>query len=640
MKMFQKIILLFFLFLSSITFAQIQLPRLISDGVILQRNKQIPLWGTASPNEVVKLYFKDDIYEATADEKGNWKIILPPQTAGGPFEMTFSGKNKVVLNDVLFGDVWLASGQSNMELPMERVKEYYPEVIATSENPEIRQFLVPDAYNFKAEEEDLYGGNWIKADPENVLDFSAVAYFFAEELHRKTGVPIGIINSALGGSPVEAWMSEETLKKFPEAYAEMQKFKSDSLVREIESADQKRIRAWYGELNRKDQGLRENWRNTGADQTQWQEMEIPGYWKDEEIGNVNGVVWFKKEVEVPREMTGKPASLWMGRIVDRDSVFVNGEFVGQTGYQYPPRRYTVPADVLKEGKNEISIRVINESGSGGFVEDKPYFLAVENDTIDLKGSWKYRLGASMPALGGQTFVRWKAGGLYNSMIAPLTKFPVKGVIWYQGESNTDNPEEYAERFPAMIKNWRVDWGEELPFLYVQLANFMKPRQEPVESGWARLRQAQLETLELPKTGMAVATDLGEWNDIHPVNKSDVGHRLALLAQKQVYGNKNLTAAGPAPQKAVFKKDKVIIHFTNTGKGLVVNDGISLKHFAISADGKKFYWANARIQGDKVVVQHPQVKDPVVVRYAWEDNPESANLYNAEGLPATPFEIRK
>jgi sialate O-acetylesterase len=620
------------------------LPRLISDGVILQRNTEIKIWGWASPNEKVVLAFKEKTYKTQADPYGNWKIMLPAQNAGGPYEMTFEASNEIKIQDVLFGDVWICSGQSNMELPMERVKEKYGEVIKKSKNSNIRQFLVADRYDFKKEQDDLESGNWIAANPESVLNFSAVAYFFAKEIYEKNHVPIGLINTALGGSPVEAWMSEDALVAFPKAYDEAQKFKNDELIKQIETSDKKRSDDWYNELNANDKGISENklnWSQPDIDDSDWDLMEIPGFWANQSIGNVNGVVWFRKEIEVPKSMVGKPAKLYMGRIVDQDFVYVNGELIGTTGYQYPPRRYEVKPTILKEGKNTITVRVINNSGNGGFVLDKPYYLAVGNDTIDLKGKWKYKLGTTMKPLDGPTFIRWKPEGLYNGMISPLINFTIKGALWYQGESNTSNPSEYAKTFPALINDWRQKWNQgDFPFLFVQLPNFMEAYPEPRESNWAALRQSQLETLSVTNTGMAVAIDLGEWNDIHPLNKEAVSNRLALLARKIAYGENNIYASSPIPSNSKFKKNKVIISFENVGGGLIVKKGSDLKSFSISNDGKNFVWAKAKIIGNKVEVWNENIVNPTVVRYAWDNNPSDANLFTNEGLPSTPFELKK
>jgi sialate O-acetylesterase len=635
-----------FLFISAICLliagnisAQIKLPRLISDGAIFQRDTKLKIWGWASANENVSLTFKEKIYKTTTDGNGRWELTIPAQKAGGPFEMTLKGKNEIILHDILFGDVWVCSGQSNMELTMDRVKDKYSSVIASSENTNIRQFLVPDKYDFKNPQVDLESGDWLSANPKNLLQFSAVAYFFAKEIYEKEHVPIGLINSALGGSPVEAWMSEEALVPFPKLHDELIKFKDDKVIQEIENSDNQRSKDWYKELNSKDIGLSNSpkWTDPKLNDSDWAEMNVPGFWADGALKNTNGVVWFRRKINVPKSLVGMSLRLWLGRIVDQDSVFVNGKFVGTTGYQYPPRKYAIGPSILNEGENTIVVRIINSGGKGGFVPNKPYFIASEKDTINLTGTWRYKLGTAMPPLAGPTAIRWKPGGLYNKMIAPLLATSIKGVIWYQGESNASRAEEYRKSFPALIVNWREKWKQgEFPFLFVQLANFMDKKSEPSESDWAALRDAQLRTLSLPKTGMAVAIDLGEWNDIHPLNKLDVGHRLAVIAEHLAYNDKKIVYSGPTYQSSKVNGNKVEISFSNIGSGLIAKDGGNLNYFSIAGADKKFVWAKAKIEGDKVVVWNDEVTNPVIVRYAWADNPDGANLYNKEGLPASPF----
>lgn len=635
--------LLFVLLALGETFCQVRLPRLISNGMVLQRDAAVKVWGWASSSEKVEVTFKGKTYKTSADDAGHWNIKLPPQPAGGPYEMTVRGKNEIRVSDILFGDVWVCSGQSNMELTMERVKEKYPEVIAASTNGQIRQFVVPDQYDFKVQHKDLDGGSWTSATPANVLGFSAVAYFFALEIYDKHHVPIGLINAALGGSPVESWMSEDVIKNFPEAFGEFQRFQHNETIRKIETDDRQRNRYWHAAMDSLDPGIKSanRWYDADLDEREWKEITVPGFWADAGYKNGNGSAWYRRKVSLPASMTGKPAKLWLGRIVDQDSVFINGRFVGTTSYQYPPRRYNVNAGLLKEGENTIAVRVINQSGRGGFITDKPYYLAVDEDTVDLKGAWKFRPGAVMAPLEGPTFIRWKPVGLFNKMISPLLSVSIKGVLWYQGEANTGKPAEYEALFPALIRDWRARWGQgDFPFLYVQLANYMKSYAEPRDSKWAALRNAQLKTLSVPNTGMAVAIDLGEWNDIHPLNKADVGRRLALLARKIAYGERDLVASGPLPVDARFEGQQVTITFEHTGTGLTIKNSDRLNHFAVSEDGKKFVWAEATVKKNKVIVTASNVSTIKAVRYAWADNPEGVNLYNSEGLPATPFEMWK
>jgi len=554
--------------------------------------------------------------------------------------MDINATNHITLNDILIGDVWVCSGQSNMVLPMDRVKYRYPDIITHSDNPSIRQFIVPDRYDFNIPQEDFQSGRWVSANPETILKFTAVGYFFAKELFEKYHVPIGLINTCLGGSPAQAWLSEDALQAFPEHLETAKMFRDSAYLNQIVEKDKAVSDAWYGRIRQLDQGLEKGqkpWFDVNYDASEWATMNVPGYWADHELGNVNGVVWFRKEIDVPASMTGQPAKLWLGRIVDADTTYVNGKIVGSVSYQYPPRIYDVPANLLKEGKNIVVVRVINNIGRGGFVPDKPYHLIAAGQTIDLKGWWQYKLGATMNSLPGKTFIEWQPIGLYNAMIAPLLNYRIKGVIWYQGESNTGNTMEYQKLFPALIADWREKWNQgDFPFLYVQLANFLEAKSQPSESNWAELREAQLKTLSVSNTAMTVTTDIGEWNDIHPLNKEDVGKRLALAAHKVTYGEKEIVHSGPIYQSMRVEGNKIILTFTNIGSGLIAKGGGELKYLAIAGTDKKFVWAKAKIEGNQVIVWNDDITNPVAVRYAWADNPEGANLYNEEGLPASPF----
>jgi sialate O-acetylesterase len=622
-----------------ILFSQVILPRLISEGMVLQRDAEVPVWGWAAVGEQVLVQFMDSTYCTAADSLGNWHILLSGLKAGGPYTMQFRSDHDVTtVRDIMIGDVWVCSGQSNMELPMHRVSRIYADEIANSGNTSIRLFNIPYKYDFNKPQTDVEAGNWRSADPENVLDFSAVAYFFARELYETYKVPIGLINASLGGSPAEAWMSEEALKEFPVYFKEAQRFKDGKLIKQIEESDKIRISTWYGELRRKDEGYRDsqkNWTNPVLNTSGWKKMKIPGYWTDTELEQMNGVVWFRKNIRVPSSMTGIPAKLILGLVIDADSVFINGVFVGTTGYQYPPRRYDIPPDLLKKGDNSIVIRVISNIGRGGFVPDKQYAIIAEDRIIDLKGDWLYQPGARMEPLTGQTFISWKPLGLFNGMIAPLLNWRIKGVIWYQGESNADRPDEYRTLFPALIRDWRSHWKQgDLPFLYAQLPNFMEAKKEPSFGTWTLMREAQSDALSVPNTGMAVTIDIGEWNDIHPLNKKDVGKRLAQAARKVAYGD-DIVHSGPLYSARKTEGNRIILFFSHIGSGLIAR-GKKLSGFAIAGADSHFVWANAKIEDNSVIVWNYKIREPVFVRYAWADSPEGANLYNKEGLPAAPF----
>ena len=630
----------FILIISQTALCEVKLPLLISDGMILQRGKSAKIWGWADIDEKVTVKFNGKTYSDITSIDGKWEVKLTKLKAGGPYSMEINGTNQITLKNILIGEVWVCSGQSNMDLPMARVRDLYEDVIADSDNPSIRRFFVSKRYDFNTPRKDLESGKWESANPESVLRFTATGYFFAKTLYEKYKVPIGLIHASVGGSPAEAWLSEDALEDFPVHLETAKKFKDSAYIDKIANNDKAVSDAWYSLLQQKDEGMEEgqqHWFDTTYDASDWATMNVPGYWADGPLGQVNGVVWFRKEFDVPASMTGKPARLLLGRVVDSDRTYVNGEFVGSVSYQYPPRKYDVPENLLKAGKNIIVVRAVNNIGRGGFIPDKPYQLTAGGQTIDLKGPWQYKLGATMEPLQSKTFIEWQPMGLYNGMIAPLLNYTIKGVIWYQGESNAGRPLEYQKLFPALIADWRQKWGQgDFPFLYVQLANYMPAKEQPSESNWAELREAQLKTLSVPKTGMAVIIDVGEWNDIHPLNKEDVGKRLALAAQRVAYGDKKVVYSGPIYKSMKIKGNKVTLSFKNTGGGLIAKGGGDLKYFAIAGADKKFVWAKAKIEGKKVVVWNDKVANPVAVRYAWADNPGGANLYNKEGLPASPF----
>jgi len=626
------------LILSATAFGELKLPKLVSDGMVLQRDADVQIWGWAAPDEKVSVEFLGSEYSTTADVDGDWQIVLSNLPAGGPYDMQISSGEIITLHDILVGDVWVCSGQSNMELPISRVIWNYADELNNYNNPNIRQFYVPQKYDFKAPRRDLEYGYWAAATPANLPKFSAVAFFFAKELYDRYQVPVGLINASLGGSPAQAWMSEEALKGFPEYYQEAMKFRDDDLIRQIETADNARISDWYKRLRQNDQGYADPqniWYSPNLKTAGWATMKIPGYWKGTDLEGVNGVVWFRRTFKVPDSMISQESLLILGRIIDADSVFVNGRFVGTVSYQYPPRRYPIPAGLLKAGDNTIVVRLISNIGEAGFVPDKDYEVVCGAQKVDLQGEWQYKIGAKMEPLQGQTFVRWKPLGLYNAMLAPLLKYRIRGVIWYQGESNTGRAEEYQSLFPALIADWRRAWNQsDFPFLFVQLPNFMEAQDQPSDGNWAVFRESQMKTLAVPNTAMAVAIDAGEWNDIHPLNKKIVGQRLALAARKIAYGE-DIVFSGPVYRSMRIDGNRIILTFDNIGSGLVAKGG-ELKQFAIAGADKKFVWANAKIEGSKIIVWSDKINQPVAVRYAWAENPAGANLYNQEGLPASPF----
>jgi sialate O-acetylesterase len=614
--------------------------------MILQRDTKINVWGWAAKDEKISVRFNGKTYKTKAGTDGKWSVLLLPMKAGGPYMMDIGGSNKIKLKDILIGDIWVCSGQSNMVHQMELHSITYANDIAQANYPQIRQFRIPTMTDLQGPKDDLPTGYWKWANPSDVRQFSAVAFFFARMIYEKYHVPVGLINASVGGTPIEAWTSEEGLKEFPALQATIQKNRDTAYINGLTS------RAFANNTNRpgqqQDKGLTgpQPWYDVNYIPKGWHTISIPGYWEDQGSKDLNGVVWYRKEINVPASMTGIPARVFLGRIVDADILYINGKQVGNTTYQYPQRRYIVPADLLKAGKNIFVVKVTNTAGKGGFVSDKPYCLFAGKDTIDLKGYWEYKVGEVYEPRsgfggGGGINAQNQPSALYNAMIAPLINYTIKGFLWYQGEANTGRAEEYAKLQPAQIIDWRSKWKQgEVPFLYVQLPGFMDMNYLPSESQWAALRESQLKSLSVPNTGMAVAIDLGEWNDIHPDNKKDVGERLALISEKIAYGEKDIVYSGPLYQSSTVDGNKITISFSHTGSGLTTNDGEELNQFAIAGADKKFVWAKARIEGDKVVVWNDDVINPLYVRYAWADNPDGANLFNKEGLPASPFRTDK
>ena len=629
---------MFFMALAIAAHSEVRLPQLVSNGMVLQRNTRLKIWGWASPGEKVTIKFQHKNYQVTASADRGWAIWLPPLKAGGPYQMDISASNHLVLTDILVGDVWFCAGQSNMVINMERVKEKYPEEISKADYPQIRNFFIPTVADVTQVKEDLPPGKWMAATPANVLSFGAVTYFFAKKIYQQYHVPIGIINASVGGTPIQAWMSEKGLNGFSEETERLSKFKDTAFLNRVRLAVPAKKKASLP----LDMGLSSTpaWYDLSYIPAGWRNFWLPGYWADQGVRGLNGVVWFRKEIDLPAAVTDKPAHLFMGRIVDADQVYVNGVLVGNTSYQYPPRRYELPAGLLKQGKNTIVVRVVNDAGKGGFVPDKPYSLELDDLKFDLRGDWLYKVGEVFSPVQVKTnnfSMQNEPAGLFNTMVAPVINFAVKGVLWYQGEANTFKPGSYQYLLPALIADWRKQWQQpNLPFIYAQLPNFMEMQYSPAESSWAELRQGQLKTLSVPYTGMAVAIDAGEWNDIHPLNKKEVGERMALSARKVAYADTEVISSGPLYQSAIVKNNKIEVMFSETGTGLMVKGGTELTYFAIAGADRKFEWANAVIDGNKVVVWSDRIQHPVYVRYAWADNPDGANLYNKEGLPASPF----
>ena len=527
---------------TSMVDAKVKLPALISDGMVLQREQPIKVWGTADAGESVQVKFLKNAtptgvkggklkvaYTVTADANGRWTLTLPAMKPGGPYILQV---NDIELKDILVGDVWLCSGQSNMELPVSRVTDMFRDEIAAYENTNIRQLKVPNIFNFHAPQADLpdYVA-WKPLTQENVMNFSALGYFFAKAMYEKNSIPVGLINSSWGGTPVEAWISEEGLKEFPKYINDKRQYEDDAYLKSIKQTEGLSFYRWNTSLYRGDAGLHEAtpWYAANYNDKDWKTVDLFSTdWGTNGLNPINGSHWFRKEVEVPQDWNGKEATLRLGCIVDADSVYVNGTFVGTISYQYPPRIYTIPAGVLKAGKNTVTIRLISNNGYPHFVKEKPYKIICGNEEVSLQGEWKYRLGASMPPAPGMMFFCYKPVCLYNAMIAPLQNYGIRGVLWYQGESNVDRRNEYAALLTVLIADWRSTFDNpELPFYIVELADFLSKDDISGRQAWAQMRKEQAKVAETNRnTRLIRNSDLGEWNDIHPLDKKNLGQRAA------------------------------------------------------------------------------------------------------------------
>lgn len=620
--------------------AAVKLPRLISNGMVLQRDVPLKIWGWADPSEKVKVEFLGKTYRAKADKRGNWKIELPAFAAGGPYTMTV---NELEVKDILMGDVWLCSGQSNMELMVYRVLDLFQKEIEQTNNTHIRYFKPTIRTDSQTPQNDFKEGTWLPATQENILNFSSLSYFFGDQLYQKYKVPIGLINNAIGGSSIESWVSEDFMKSNIDRW-NAAKAKADS-IRATRSAEKSEARFDFNaELAKNDPGLG-RWSKADVNTSDWSQISLPGYWSDKGVDMRMGSIWFYKEFDVPDSLVNKKdAVLRLGRIIESDSAFLNGTFVGTISYQYPPRIYKLPVGVLKPGKNKLMVRVICPGGKGGFVEDKTYELRVGTQKIDLTGQWNYHIGANLKPPMAKGFAGGpgtRPSGLYNSLTSPIIGYRLKGTIWYQGESNTGMPQNaYHGLFKDLISGWRTKFNQpDMPFIFAQIANLGVPNKQPVESGMANIREAQRRALEVAKTGMAVTTDLGEWNDIHPLNKKEVARRLGMEAARVAYGDNSPVSSGPLYESMEVVDNSIVITFKSVGSGLFSN--CLLDGFQIAGSDGKFEWANAVVlSSNKVKVWSRKVTQPTVVRYGWDDNPAYANLKNKENLPASPFSTSK
>lgn len=520
---------------TAIADAKVTLPSIFSDGMILQRNEPICVWGQADPGEHVKISWMGEDYLATADAQGSWKAELPEIAAGGPYTLTV---NDIEVKDILIGDVFLCSGQSNMELPIRRVMDMFAEEVAEYENSSIRQFIVPKEFDFNQEREWMSPAAWTPCTSEHVMNFSAITYFFAKEIYEKTGVPVGLVNSSWGGTPVQAWISEAGLQDHPLYLNEKRLYEDDGFRKRLKDFENEEFFRWNTVLKDTDPGLNGQipWYSQTFDDNSWPEVEMfSKEWGNNGLNPTAGSHWLRKEVNIPEKMAGKKAVIRLGCIVDSDEVYVNGTKVGSTGYQYPPRIYTIPEGVLKSGKNIVTVRIVSNGGQPSFVPEKPYKIICEGREFSLEGKWKYHLGAPMPKAPAMMFFCYKPVCLYNAMIHPLKNLRFSAVLWYQGESNVDRRNEYAELLGIMMKDWRKTFdAPQMPFYIVELADFLHKDDLAGRQAWAEMREQQARAAKLDVNARLIRnSDLGEWNDIHPLDKKTIGKRAAKEALNDI-----------------------------------------------------------------------------------------------------------
>lgn len=615
--------------------AKVRLPQVFQSGMVLQRGTSVPVWGQADAGETVVVKLNKKTVTTVADASGKWRVDLPAMKAGGPYVLEVRGEKPdvILLTDVWLGDVWLCTGQSNMETTLERVSPQYPDELNDS-NAMVRLFHVQYQTNPHQPSADLRPTSWKKLNRENAWRFSSIGYFLGKQLQREKGVAQGIIESAWGGTPIEAWIAADTLKKhFPMYYKQMQLYQNDEYVAAQQRAAGQAEQQWQKILNANDPGLGK-YTELNYDDSGWKEVNQYNLSsKREWIGSL----WLRQHIHIDAQHAGKKAQLLLGTLYDCDYTYINGKLVGNTGYQYPPRRYQVPEGLLREGDNVITVRFINKSGMPHFIKEKPYkFVFGKGDEQPIGEKWLLCEGAEMPrAIGMGVSLQNQPSTLFNGMIHPLAPFAVAGVVWYQGESNTGMHQavEYAPMLRLLMANWRQAFERpQMPFVIVQLANYMAFVERPQDTGWSRVREAQrIVAAEDPYSELALTIDLGETVDIHPLRKKEVAERIALNFERLVYGKKVQLA--PQVLSSEIKDGKVIL---TLDQALMPG---SLKFFELADEKGTFRNVEATASGNQIIITSP-IEKPTAVRYAWKDNPLGVNVYGVQNhLPLSPFECK-
>jgi sialate O-acetylesterase len=631
---------------SGVAATHIKVHYLFSDNMVFQQGRAIPVWGTADPGGVVKVSLSGNRREAVVGRDGRWRVELPPVPYRGPHELCVFGADTLVFYNVMMGEVWLCSGQSNMAMPVSGSGQVlnYQEEVAGAHYPEIRLLTIPNMQS-RHPLDTLAESDWEVCSPRSVAEFSAAAYFFGRHLYKHLLVPVGLICASWGGTPVESWTSGDSLKGIPE-------FAEAIGLLERDTPDGEYLDRWFAtQLDEWEQAIRRvdpdygqtsgvSWWDPKLEDSAWKRVSVPSLWEGDGMENFDGFVWYRKRLNLPASWAGADLTLNTGPIDDEDVVWFNGQEIGGENCWDCPRSYRVAAPLVRQGENVIAVRVLDTGGPGGMTgtPDEWCLTRGPHDTLSLAGLWSYRISTPLEKLPPRPTSPDDAtypSTLYNGMIAPLIPFPIRGVIWYQGEANALRAYRYRTLFPLLINDWRARWHEgDFPFLFVQLANYSDVVAQPGEASWAELREAQLKTLALKNTGMAVAIDIGDASDIHPKNKQEVGDRLGLIARAVAYGE-GIESSGPLYRGMTVEGSRVRLEFDHSQSGLMARGGGELRGFAVAGLDRKFHWADAVIDGRTVLVSSPEVPVPVAVRYAWATNPV-CNLCNAENLPASPF----
>jgi len=617
--------------------ARVELPLVFGDGAVLQRDQPMHVWGWSGPRAHVQVQFDQSKADVIADAEGRWHAVLPAHAAGGPFELSvYSGQDEAVSHDLLVGDVYLASGQSNMEFELYKARNATAE-IAHATDGAIRQIKIPDSWGTQPSDH-LPGSHWVAAAPDTAAQFSAVAYFFAREIRADQQVPIGIINSSWGGSRIEPWMDAATAGVQP-AEVKARVERNDATEAKAITATRQHLQRWPDVIGATGADASQaRYAATNLDEHDWEPIPVPAYWESVGYYDMDGVAWYRTTFELSATEAATGVTLGLGMIDDSDHTWVDGQLIGATDNAWNvPRAYRVAPGMLRAGRHALAIRVDDLGAGGGIHGDAAllYIQPAHGARHAFPGPWLFRPEAvSLVPTQDKNQI---ATLLYNRMIHPLLPLAIRGVIWYQGEANATDEDafKYRDQFTALIRQWRRDFGQPaLPFLWVQLANFKQGADTATSSPWAMLRESQSGALALPHTAQAVTIDVGNPDNIHPTDKQTVGHRLALAARLIVYGE-SLLYSGPAYRSMMIEGAAIRLRFTSAGSALQTR-GDALAGFTVAGADRHFHAARARINGDDVVVQADGVSAPVAVRYGWSENPADANLINAAGLPASPF----